>query len=124
MARVLVIDDDDLVRETLGFMVESVGHSAILAASYADGLREMEARPAEVVIVDMYMPDRSGIEVVGELRQRFPGIPIIAMSGGGDAGGVEVLKAASDAGAAAVLRKPFGPDELADTITRVLSTHV
>ena len=123
MVRVLVIDDDDLVRDTLGFMVESAGHSAIIAKSAEEGLLAMETGPADIVVTDMFMPDRNGIEFISELRRRFPQTRIIAISGGGQAGDVEILEAAQNAGATAVLQKPFGPEELDETIAHVLSAQ-
>jgi CheY-like chemotaxis protein len=121
IARILVIDDDAAVRETLRLVLESAGHSVTCAEDGERGLEAFETVRPDLVITDILMPEREGIETSLELRRREPGQPIIAISGGGRAGGADFLAMARRMGADAVLPKPFEPDELLDTVARCLA---
>jgi two-component system chemotaxis response regulator CheY len=120
MARILVVDDEPLVRDTLRLFLESVGHEVIEAA---DGDRALALYPAEqpdLVISDLVMPVRSGLETIEELRRMNPAVRILAISGGARDGSVDHLDAARRRGAAAVLAKPFGRATLLDLVGRML----
>jgi CheY-like chemotaxis protein len=121
MARILVIDDDADLRAVMLEALELAGHEVFAAADGALGLELQREHPADVVITDIFMPDKEGIETIRELRQEFPGIKIIAMSGGGlyvkKSG---YLSTASEVGAATILRKPFDQKTLLDAVSEVL----
>lgn len=122
MARILVIDDDADLREVMQETLVSAGHEVVLAPDGIQGLQSQRDRPADVVITDIFMPDKEGIETIRELRQEFPQVKIIAMSGGG----VHVRKpgyltTASELGADVVLKKPFDQAVLLDSIKTVLN---
>ena len=124
MARILVIDDDADLREVMRETLVSSGHEVVLASDGIQGLRLQRDRPADLVITDIFMPDKEGIETIRELRQEFPKVKIIAMSGGG----IHVrkpgyLSTASELGADIVLRKPFDQAVLLDSIVTVLKEH-
>jgi CheY-like chemotaxis protein len=118
MARVLVIDDDPEIREVLGQALTSVGHSVFLAADGREGVNQCCATPVDVVITDLFMPNRDGLETIVELRREFPRIAIIAMSGATAA--TTTLSIARRLGAVAVLEKPFPPDQLLAAVQNVL----
>jgi DNA-binding response OmpR family regulator len=122
MARILVIDDDADLREVMQETLESSGHEVLLAPDGVLGLQLQRDRPADVVITDIFMPDKEGIETIRELRQEFPGVRIIAMSGGGShVKKPGYLSTASELGADIVLRKPFESSVLLDSIKTVLA---
>ena len=123
MARILVIDDDADVRAVILDTLESAGHEVILAGDGNQGLRLQRLHQAELVITDILMPEKEGIETIRELRHEFPKQKIIAMSGGGRAlASLDYLKVARELGAHVVLHKPFGSDKVLDAVRVVLGT--
>jgi DNA-binding response OmpR family regulator len=126
MARLLVIDDDPQVRAMMGQMLERAGHEVRVAADGDAGLRSLREAPADLAIVDVFMPTRDGLEVIAELRHERPALPVIAISGGlttRDSARLTrtVLQVAEDSfGAARVLAKPIGWRELVAAVNEVL----
>ena len=116
MMRILVMDDDDMFRGALCVMLQSAGYEVVDAADGAAGVRLYRERGAKVVLVDIYMPEMDGLEVIGVLRVEVPRPRLVAMSGGGAAGRADVLAMATALGADQVLRKPFTPRELFDAV--------
>jgi CheY-like chemotaxis protein len=119
MARILVIDDDDLVRRTVETMLRLAGHDVALAVDGVDGLRQFQTQPFDLVIADIFMPNKEGLETVRELRRITAQTPIITMTGsfpgphrGGDLGNVDYLRMAQVFGATRTLSKPFSHREL------------
>src|SRR5207244_12935868 len=82
MARILVIDDDALLRGAIRVALESAGYEVIEAADGDAGLRLHREQGADVAVVDLFMPKRDGLEVIRAMRAEAPGAKIIAMSGG------------------------------------------
>ena len=112
MPTVLVIDDEALVRDLLGRILMKAGLTVFTAEDGRRGVEIFDQKNPDVVITDIIMPEMGGVQAIRELRQRRPDVPIIAMSGGGRLGNMDVLTAASAFGANAALRKPFSRDEL------------
>ena len=81
MTRVLLIEDDDLVRATLRDALESNGYEVATATNGLDGLERFRSAPADVVVTDILMPEKEGIETIIELRRDHPEVKIIAISG-------------------------------------------
>ena len=108
MSHVLVIDDDPLFREIAQEMLVQAGHAVTLIDDGAKAV-ELPADPApDLAVVDMLMPERDGIETIGDLQGRWPQIKVIAVSAGGK--GLEpglLLRAAKALGADATLSKPL-----------------
>lgn len=121
MARILLIDDDAELRVLAGLNLKEAGYDVSLAADGNEGLKLFRQEPADLVITDIYMPNREGLETIRDLRQRFPGVGIIAMSGRATAG--TMLGIARKLGADEVLQKPFATNELLDAISKVLSSR-
>jgi CheY-like chemotaxis protein len=125
MARILVIEDEDDLRALAQHALESEGHKVIPAADGAQGLALQRERAADVVITDIYMPEKEGIETIQELKQEFPRVKVIAMSGGGSGGrplsNLESLSTTANAlGIDAFLRKPFDFRTLLESVRHVL----
>jgi len=114
------MDDDELLRGALRVVLEGVGYEVLEAADGEAGLRLQRERAAELVLVDIFMPERDGLEVIKALRVESPEAKIIAMSGGGKTGQIEVLRAAAAFGASRTLLKPFQPQQLLTAIREVL----
>lgn len=118
--RVLVIDDDALVRSTIRRLLERADFTVFEARHGADGLSLIAGQPVDLVITDILMPVKEGIETILELRQNYPTLPIIATSGGDRTGNNEFLEMASKLGADRVLAKPFRSRELLDMVGEIL----
>ena len=118
MPRILVIDDDPEMRAMLEQTLQSVGHHVMLAADGRQGLAQIASAPADLVITDLYMPNKDGLETIIELRQRFPNVAIIAMSGRTVA--ATMLSIARQLGAFEVLQKPFVTGELLRAVDNAL----
>jgi CheY-like chemotaxis protein len=111
--RVLVIEDNREQRDFLRVALESAGHQVLTAAHGREALGYLNGQSVDVVLTDLFMPEMDGIELIAALRQRFPGIKVLAMSG---RAGVDYLAVAKELGAARILRKPFGMEELLSAV--------
>src|SRR3954470_228080 len=115
--RVLVVDDNDDMRESMELLLGREGFEVEAAPNGAAAVRIQRERPARLMITDLLMPEKDGIETIEHFRRDFPGVKIIAMSGGGvRVRGERYLSTAGIAGADATLRKPFEPSELLSTV--------
>jgi DNA-binding response OmpR family regulator len=117
---ICVIDDDESVRQTVGRILRSAGYAVVDAKDGEVGLRIVERDTPAMIVTDIVMPNREGIETIREAKQRFPAIPIIAISGGGRLGPDGFLELAVKLGADDSLAKPFRPAELLDKVSRLL----
>ena len=120
MARILVMDDDEVLRGALCVVLEAAGYDLVEANDGEAGLRVQREQGADLVLVDIFMPERDGLEVIRALRAETPSPKIVAMSGGGQTGQMDVLRAAAAFGALGTLRKPFEPHALLTAIREVL----
>jgi two-component system, chemotaxis family, chemotaxis protein CheY len=114
--RVLVIDDDADVRAFLRSLLESEGYEVAAAADGREGLALQRSKPSGIVVTDIFMPGKEGIETIFELHREFPQTKIIVMSGGPSKKGLDYLSVALELGAARSLKKPFAPLELIDAV--------
>jgi DNA-binding response OmpR family regulator len=105
--RVLVIDDDADLRELISDSLERDGFEVASAANGAQGLAAQRGNPAHIVITDIFMPEKEGVETLVTLRKEFPRTKIIVMSGGGAKTSVDYLSVARELGAAKSFSKPF-----------------
>jgi len=104
---ILVVDDEPGIRELLTLMLEASGHTAVAAEDGVHASKMMAANPVDVVITDLLMPERDGLEFIQEVRKKFPAVKIIAMSGGGHIARDSYLRIAKNFGAQFLLEKPF-----------------
>jgi len=121
MTTILVIDDEDLVRFTLRELLESAGYSVIGAADGIHGLEAARRHNVDLVVTDIIMPRREGVETIAELRKWRSGIPVIAISGGNVDGAIPFSDSAHQAGADAGIAKPFTGDQLLDCVASLLT---
>ncbi len=117
-ASILVVDDDDGIRELIRVTLERAGYSVV---GLADGIGvedELAARHYDLVITDLVMPQREGLEVIQAARRLHPDLPVVATSG---AFGGYFLDVARKLGASEILLKPLHPDHLLSCVRKVLS---
>lgn len=121
MSAILVIDDDASVREVVSEMLRLEGHDVTIAENGQEAIARLAAQSFELVITDLIMPEKEGIETIAEIRRGDDSIPIIAISGGGRLGPGDYLETARYIGADATLAKPFARQELLATIEQLLA---
>ena len=107
MARILIVDDDDEIRDTLVELMRSKGHQVTGAADGAEALLSAAACRPDLLVTDIIMPDKDGIQAIIEIRRMHKDIPVIAMSGGGKIPASVYLAHARAAGEMTTLEKPF-----------------
>ena len=121
MARILVIEDEGDIRGLYSRILKNAGHDVIEAPDGKVGINLYRENPADLVITDIIMPEKEGIELIIELRGDFPDVKIIAVSGGGQfMASATCLSLAKGLGAVRTLTKPFSQQELVDTVREVL----
>ena len=120
MAHILLIDDDDQIRAMLQQMLEREGHKVVSAADGKQGIKLFREQAADLIITDIIMPEKEGLETIMELRRDFPEVRIIAISGGGRMKPEEYLHLAERCGACRTLTKPFRRNELLDAVRESL----
>lgn len=111
MPRVLVVDDDAEVRETIRQMLERTGYEVTTAADGKRGLARYREDPADLVVLDIVMPEKEGLETIMELRKSYPEVKIIAISGGGRIGPQSYIEVARALGAQRSFAKPLDRKE-------------
>ena len=112
MRRILIIDDEADVREMLKVGFEESGFEVMVASDGNSGLECYNQRPADLVITDILMPERDGLDLIRTLRKQDPSVKIIAISGKGKSGDLDFLLEAELFGAARTLAKPFSWEEI------------
>lgn len=116
MSSILIIDDDDNLRAALHRTLHKEGYTVFEASEGRRGLKTLAQSPTDLILLDMFMPDKDGLETIGELRRTHPNVRIIAMSGGGFKGTVDVLHVAKMLGARRTLAKPFSREQLLEAV--------
>ena len=112
MARILLIDDDELLRRTVVRMLAAGSHTVFQADNGKTGAEILKTKKVDVVVTDVFMPEREGLETISLLRRADPALKIIAISGGWTRSGVDYLDMAKQLGAQATLTKPFTKDQI------------
>jgi CheY-like chemotaxis protein len=119
MAHVLVVDDDPVFREVAGEILLGAGHTVSQAENGVHA-QALQTRP-DLAVVDMLMPERDGIETIGDLRARWPDVKLIAVSSGSSGLGSDLLlRTALAIGADASLAKPVQAEALVRLVSRLL----
>jgi CheY-like chemotaxis protein len=116
---VLVVDDEEVVRDLVSRMLRRAGYHVLCAVHGSDGLRRLRAEEVDVLITDMLMPEMNGIELIDAVRQERPDVKVIAVSGVDSR--VRHLYTAMQRGADAMLLKPVARADLVQTVEQVMA---
>jgi CheY-like chemotaxis protein len=119
--RILLVEDEDAARRALSKVLMNAGYRVTQARNGDEAVRLWREQPGDLVILDMFMPEKDGIETIVELRAHSPSVRIIAMSGGGSSGRLEIIEDAGMLGADLTIQKPFEPAELLAMIAQVFA---
>jgi CheY-like chemotaxis protein len=119
MTRIVLIDDEESLRGALRRFLERLGYEVAEASDGSAGLKLLREQPAQLAITDIFMQGQGGLGTIREIRQEFPSLKIIAMSGG-SSGPEDPLAVAKDMGANHVLSKPFDLATLGKVVAELL----
>jgi putative nucleotidyltransferase with HDIG domain len=118
--RVLIVDDDHLVRDALRFALEDAGYDVWAVAHGADALAVLESQAVDIVLSDIFMPGMNGFELLKQIRHRRPDVPVILVTGFGN---IEMARQALKEGATDFITKPYNVSEIPILIERNLMRH-
>jgi DNA-binding response OmpR family regulator len=121
IVRILIIDDDPQILDILGQILEREGHQVVAALNGKEGLKLYRENPTDLIITDLIMPDKEGIETIMELRRDFPDVKIIAISGGGHNHADQYLSMALKFGVQRTFAKPVARAELLKAVRELLN---
>jgi len=124
MAKILVIDDDPSILTMLKKMLEKAGHEVDSANNGSEGLDKIECCPPDLLVTDIVMPEKEGIELIFYLRKRNPGLKIIAISGGGRFNYEGYLTSAKFLGADLVFQKPLVHKEFVQAVSDLMNSQI
>lgn len=116
MTKILIIEDEEMVRTTIQQILLKAGYEVEVSSNGKLGLEKQKKKPADIVVTDIIMPEKDGIETTIEIRDHFPNTKIIAISGGGRIKNLNFLEYAKQMGADVILAKPFTREELLGAI--------
>lgn len=117
--KIILVEDDEIGRFALAKYLRREGFEVVEAVNGKDAVIEREIDDADIMVTDILMPDRDGIELLADLRLKSSNLPVIAISGGGRISSDEYLETAEALGAAKVFKKPFDEAALADAIRAI-----
>jgi DNA-binding response OmpR family regulator len=119
--RILIADDDRGIRRTLHIGLSKAGYEVVEARDGDEAMRLWRADGADLVIVDIHMPDKDGIEVIRELHAERPSTPVIAMTDGGRSKNLDPLRHAKAFGAVRTIEKPFTLEQMLAIVKQELA---
>ena len=120
MTWILVVDDDIEIREMLKQYLERAEYDVLVAQDGKVALKLHHETPVDLIITDIVMPEKEGLETIMEFRHHFPSVKVIAISGGGKIEANEYLKLAKALGAQKTFAKPFVIRELLEEVRKLL----
>ena len=120
--RVLLVDDEDMIRDLFAAVLLDAEYDVTCASNGAEAVDILKDESFDLVITDILMPEKEGVETIMELKKTTPETRIIALSGGGRTKNFMPLRIAARAGADMTLQKPIEPDDLVNTIEDLLKT--
>jgi CheY-like chemotaxis protein len=118
--RIMVVDDDAAIRRSLHTLLSRSGYQVLEAADGSEAVRLWRNGGADLVITDLHMPNKDGIQTIVELLTHTPGVPIIAMSGGGQTKRLDLLGNVTLLGSVFTIEKPFTLTEMLNVVSRAL----
>jgi DNA-binding NtrC family response regulator len=119
--RILIVDDDPGIRRVLQLLLTKSGYQVTQAGDGFEAIRLWREHGGDLVITDLHMPEKNGIEMIVELLTHSPGMRIIAMSGGGQTKRLDLLGNATMLGAVFTIEKPFTLPEMLSLVSRALN---
>lgn len=133
MGKVLIVDDEEDIRDALQMVLEREGYEVRIASNGSEAVELQRSEPVDVVITDIIMPEKDGVSTIKEIRQAFPEIRIIAISGGGGVESLDYrpeaitttayLAAAKQAGADLTFTKPFERQDLIQAVGDLINVN-
>jgi CheY-like chemotaxis protein len=122
MAHILVVDDEKQIRDMLTQILQRAGHEVSLAEDGVVALETFRSKPADLIITDLMMANKNGLELIQELVREFGGLKVIAISGGVPSSPSDYyLSVAKLMGASKILDKPFTREELMKVVDEMLA---
>src|SRR5690349_14614066 len=120
MARILIIDDDHQVRTMLRRTLEADGHEVEEAGDGNEGISKYQSNPADLMITDIFMPEKECLETIIELKRHHPDVRILAISGGSRDMDLDFLPVAAKLGAEKTLNKPIDRRTLLSAVNELV----
>lgn len=121
MARILVIDDDEIMNDMIVQLLSEAGYDAVGAEDGRCGLALLDTGDFDLIVTDIIMPEKEGLETIIEIRRRSTSLPIIAISGGGKLGPEQYLHLAKHFGANLTFQKPFQNERFLEAVRECIS---
>ena len=122
MARILIVDDDDSIRILMKEMLQDAEHSIFEATNGSEAKQTLMKEKIDLIVTDLVMPEKSGIDLILELKDSHSSVPIVAVSGGGGiTGRFDYLPIAKLIGADRVLNKPFSASVFREVVDTALN---
>jgi DNA-binding NtrC family response regulator len=118
--RIMIVDDDASIRRTLHLLLSRAGYDVVQAADGSEAVRLWRQGGGDLVITDLHMPEKDGIETIIELLSHSPRVRIIAMSGGGQTKRLDLLGNMALLGSIHTIEKPFTLSEMLKAVHRAL----
>ncbi len=120
MTKILIIEDNALSQHTLRRILQSAGYDVVTADNGREGLAAFNKEHPDLIVSDIIMPEKEGIETIMEILRDHPHTKIIAISGGGRMGNTDFLQIAKKLGACDAIAKPFDPEDLIERVQSCL----
>jgi DNA-binding NtrC family response regulator len=118
--RILIIDDEQIVLEVLRKILELEGYEVVTAFNGAEGIELFRQKPCDLVITDMVMPEKDGLQTILDLRKETPDLAVIAMSGGGTISKERYLAVAGYLDGIITITKPFSLESITGAVAKLL----
>ena len=120
MARILVLDDNEALCTWITHILEQNGYDTVVAHDGEQGIKLLQENPADLLILDIFMPKQGGISTMIQASNDYPHMKMIVISGGGGSKHVDFFQMAKELGAHRLLQKPFTQEELLETVRELL----
>ena len=120
-ARILIIDDEPSALDLLRRIFEGEGYQVVLAANGLEGVELFRQNPCDLVITDIVMPGKDGLQTILDLREEYPDLPFVAISGGGAISKERYLTVAGYLDRVVTLAKPFAIEAIVAAVERLLA---
>ena len=124
MAKILIIDDDPSILTMIKRMLEKAGYDVDIASDGSEGLQKIESCTPDLLVTDIVMPEKEGLELIFYLRRKNPGLKIVAISGGGRFNYEGYLTSAKLLGADLTFQKPLAHKEFVQAVSDLINTRL